>query len=601
MSKRVGRQEAGEVCGTRGPGSAGPECRRGRLRGARGAVRREGHGRSPREPAQHAQHCACPLRHLDLGAALISVQVWIGVQALALLCAPCGALEKLAADVVESGFVGFMPEAQVTSCFVNEFERYKEQYIKRNRVIPQGRLQIFPRVFAEGTITKPYSSITVDCTDLPEDSELLKPDPSYCPSRMDLARAKSDYMYLIQREHQPGPVHVSFRGKSIAFTVGCNILALHFGLEASLRIIPLADFNEIMSTCVPGPNPDRKKAKRLRSFPLPPHFIVPGSSQTERRINIFAAIIMEEHVIIFADFSRLMRMHVLTGPRIFQGDEIEPGSPLWSGRLWSQFPSGPDWVCELPAAIQYLHDWRASVLRKGTSTPMIDVLTEMEGPGAGIGQHLANDLLFLLAIHPDTPAIELCADNTIYDRLLNFLPGFMAHWFSREFIKSCGGRVNSTNPFAFNDTSDSNFRAHQVHVYRKENARLEAELFALYQSQGFLDPDHTIAQLPSHWRQNNGDEDIADIAAAQYSTTVGVARFREVLNNKVDPEYALQTCLRPGRPTIIRTGMMGRPRKSLTRKALEKNVKKPCKRKENKENIHLLEAPRRSTRSSTTL
>ncbi|KAJ7235949.1 hypothetical protein C8J57DRAFT_1248053 [Mycena rebaudengoi] len=37
------------------------------------------------------------------------VQVWIGVQALALLCAPCGALEKLAADVVESGFVGFFP------------------------------------------------------------------------------------------------------------------------------------------------------------------------------------------------------------------------------------------------------------------------------------------------------------------------------------------------------------------------------------------------------------------------------------------------------------------------------------------------------------
>ncbi|KAJ7235950.1 hypothetical protein C8J57DRAFT_1248054 [Mycena rebaudengoi] len=480
----------------------------------------------------------------------------------------------------------------------------------------------------QATLENTTFSITVDCTDLPEDSELLKPDPSYCPSRMDLARAKSDYMYLIQREHQPGPVHVSFRGKSIAFTVGCNILALHFGLEASLRIIPLADFNEIMSTCVPGPNPDRKKAKRLRSFPLPPHFIVRDLHRLSAAINIFAAIIMEEHVIIFADFSRLMRMHVLTGPRISREMRLNwftvssSFSALISCGLAAFGVSFP--------AVQI----GASVLRKGTSTPMIDVLTEMEGPGAGIGQHLANDLLFLLAIHPDTPAIELCADNTIYDRLLNFLPGFMAHWFSREFIKSCGGRVNSTNPFAFNDTSDSNFRAHQVHVYRKENARLEAELFALYQSQGFLDPDHTIglpykkpspppqgssflpvrlhrngtnryhvfqAQLPSHWRQNNGDEDIADIAAAQYSTTVGVARFREVLNNKVDPEYALQTCLRPGRPTIIRTGMMGRPRKSLTRKALEKNVKKPCKRKENKENIHLLEAPRRSTRSSTTL
>jgi hypothetical protein len=41
------------------------------------------------------------------------VQVWIGVQALALLCAPCGALEKLAADVVESGFVGFVSAAML--------------------------------------------------------------------------------------------------------------------------------------------------------------------------------------------------------------------------------------------------------------------------------------------------------------------------------------------------------------------------------------------------------------------------------------------------------------------------------------------------------
>jgi hypothetical protein len=40
-----------------------------------------------------------PLRHLDLGVARI------GVQALAVLCVRCGAVEKLAADVVESGFV----------------------------------------------------------------------------------------------------------------------------------------------------------------------------------------------------------------------------------------------------------------------------------------------------------------------------------------------------------------------------------------------------------------------------------------------------------------------------------------------------------------
>ncbi|KAJ6544913.1 hypothetical protein B0H10DRAFT_1836644 [Mycena sp. CBHHK59/15] len=435
-----------------------------------------------------------------------------------------------------------------------------------------GRLVIFPRVFAEGTKTKPYSSITVDTTDLP--AHLSQRDPSYHAHPGDLARvpAKADWRYLVECEHQPGPVHIAFRGKTIAFTVGVHILVLHFGLEASMRIITLQDFNEIVSNCVPGPNKNRAKANRLRSFPLPQRFIVPGSAQTDRYINIFAAIIMGDHAIIFSDFSRLMRMHVISGPCVFTRNEIEPGS---------LFPSGPDWVCERPAAIRYMHTWCQSVLENDICTPMIDVLTEVDGPGAGIGQHLANDLLFLLAIHPDTPAIELCVDAALYDRLADFLPVFMAHWFSPEFLKRCGGRVNSTNPFAFNSTSDSNFRLHEVHVFRKAKARVEANLFNLYQSQGFLDPEHVIgvpfnlytqqstllpvrhhrngtnryhifqAQVPPYWRQNDGDAAIADIADTGYTTTVGVASFREVLSNKINPEHALKTCLRPGRPKTV--------------------------------------------------
>ncbi|KAJ6607131.1 hypothetical protein B0H10DRAFT_565778 [Mycena sp. CBHHK59/15] len=107
----------------------------------------------------------------------------------------------------------------------------------------------------------------------PPCAHLSQRDPSYHAHPRDLARvpAKADWRYLVEREHQPGPVHVAFRGKTIAFTVGVHILVLRFGLEASMRIITLQDFNEIVSNCVPGPNKNRAKANRLRSFPLPRH------------------------------------------------------------------------------------------------------------------------------------------------------------------------------------------------------------------------------------------------------------------------------------------------------------------------------------------
>ncbi|KAJ6607535.1 hypothetical protein B0H10DRAFT_1956153 [Mycena sp. CBHHK59/15] len=100
-----------------------------------------------------------------------------------------------------------------------------------------------------------------------------------------------------------------------------------------------------------------------------------------------------------------------------------------------------------------------------------------------------------------------------------------------------------------------------------------------------------------------GDAAIADIADAGYTTTVGVGSFREVLSNKINPEHALKTCLRPGRPKTIHTGMRGKPRKTATRKVLEKKIKKPRKievRDANKENTRVRRAIRRKGASSAT-
>jgi hypothetical protein len=97
---------------------------------------------------------------------------------------------------------------------------------------------------------------------------------------------------------------------------------VHFALEGTLSLIPVADFQEITSSCCPGPNSDKAKAARLRSFLLPEKFKEPGSQEGSRTINIFAAIVMKEKAIIITGFSRMVRIHVISRTQNFLDFDI---------------------------------------------------------------------------------------------------------------------------------------------------------------------------------------------------------------------------------------------------------------------------------------
>ncbi|KAF7372546.1 hypothetical protein MVEN_00117000 [Mycena venus] len=411
-------------------------------------------------------------------------------------------------------------------------------------------------------------------------------DPSFEMNEFDALRFKNKknqvWKYLVDREQPCGPIHMTFRGKSLAITVGKHILVVHFGLEGFMHLLPRRDYEEIVSQCQPGPNSNRAKAKRLRTFPLPPRFTTPGSAESARTINILAAIEMDEHAIIVSDFRRLTRLHVISSTRIFDSSDLIVNSELWNTSLWSAFPSGPDWMKETVVALEYMDRWRTSVINSDNNTPIFDCLLETTGPAAGVGAHLANDILFFLAIHPDTPANVLCRDAIMYQSMRDFFPPFMAQWISDDFKKRCGGSANSSNPLDFSYTSDTNFIASRVHVFRKAEARVGADLYDRYQSLGLLDENHTIgdvysklwnhlpvsykavrvihdgkkryhvicAKTPSTWRQSKGYIPFADIASSGYQTTVGVVSFREVLSNKINLDESLQK-LRPGRPKKV--------------------------------------------------
>ncbi|KAJ7448875.1 hypothetical protein B0H11DRAFT_2079818 [Mycena galericulata] len=491
-----------------------------------------------------------------------------------------------------------MPEAQVIPLFAHDYEKYQRAFITKHGQSPSGRLQLFPRTFAEGTKSKPWETLSVDNTDLPA-GFFAQPERDYPINEFDALRASKKgcaWKYLIDREHRPGPVHVTFRGKSLAFTVGEHILVVHFHLEGNARLVSRGS---------------------LRSFPLPARFITPGSSTSPRTINVLAAIKMEKMAIIISDFSRMARLHVISSTRIFDSPDLDVGSEMWKTRLWSHFPSGPDWVKEPEEALIHMDNWRNLVLAKASSTnrtaegkvpgTMLNALCHPLGPAAGVGAHLANNILYLLRIHVDTPPSVICRNEAYYQAFRAFMPRFMLRWVSPEFKKRCGGRVNSTNPFDFNYKSNTNFLGSFDDVFHREEVKVPRDLYNAYQADGLFDETHIIgetylkawtpittaykivkvlhtgkkkfhiirAQPPASWNCSAHQIPFTDVSNAGYVTTIGVASFREVILNKIDPARAMEN-LRPGRPRKEKTGQRGRPRKATTKAKLEK-IKKSVK------------------------
>ncbi|KAJ7662790.1 hypothetical protein DFH06DRAFT_1042758 [Mycena polygramma] len=537
-----------------------------------------------------------------------------------------------------------MPESQVSNFLAHQAMKALRTDFKKSGVWPVGRLVLFPRTFAMGTDVKSYQTISVDSGDY---DVRLEPRRNWHQiNAFDAQRvpAAAPWKYLVDRPLLSGDVFVKVRGKCIAISCGYHALVCHMSLEGNLRTMSRADFDALVSVCVPGSNKDKQKALKMRSFQVPERFIEPGSHEKGLTVNIMAAVVTTKRAIVLMDYSRMSRVHIVSMSRKFTKEDLTPGSEVWP-RLWEKFPGGPDWVVELEEALAFLELWRQGVIANEDATPIIDVLTTADGPGGGIGKQLANDVLFEVAIHPDMPSFELCTDEEQYGRFKAHLPVFMSTWVSPKFLELCGGTPNSSNPLAFNSKSDQNFLRGYVRTYRRKEVRVHADLYNLYASLGYLDPTHAIgtpytrqhepiaqkfkelkvrkylngqvnryhiiaAAVPAHWVRHPEDSSFGDVTNAGYLTTLGCASFREPMHNKIDLNKA-KALVRPGRPPKIRTGQPGRPRNAITTKKLQAISDIPRKRfrtdkKElDKENevaeSQVADGPRRSKRRRTAL
>lgn len=107
-------------------------------------------------------------------------------------------------------------------------------------------------------------------------------------------------------------------------------MLIHFGLEAHIVGMSRADYDEIISRDVPGSNSDEAKASLLRSFHMPERFTEPDSSNPDepRTVNIFAAFVSDFGVLVIIDFSRLVRLHVISRNMPWTASDFLPSSPV---------------------------------------------------------------------------------------------------------------------------------------------------------------------------------------------------------------------------------------------------------------------------------
>ncbi|TEB37826.1 hypothetical protein FA13DRAFT_1867608 [Coprinellus micaceus] len=519
-----------------------------------------------------------------------------------------------------------MPEDPEVRSFHLRSTRGIQRVAKKQGGQPTARLIILPRSWAEGTWEKPYSTISEDRSRFNE--ALEPPDPEYAATcnAHDLRSAKlNGCLHLLDRPLQPGPIYVAKRGKCLVIAAGYHAVSINFGLEASLWVVSRSIFDDLLENDAPGPNPDKAKAQRLRTFLFPEYLIEPSrrapvGSRNTQSINIFCAWLVGDSVIIISDFSRLVRLHFTSLDRFWTQDDLNIGSYHWRNTIFSAFPDGPDMVLEPIPAREALLDWRRRVLdgtASGTDAIVKAITTNKSMAFGGFGRHLANDFLHVVKIPPLLSARTVCQSDRMFDSIMDHIFVYMAQWSSDRFIKQCCTDVNSLNPFTFNASQERNYHSGYVYVHAKDMVRVTVDEYNGFVELGYLDPDHTIgafytfissftlsqceplgggykflkvhqyeevgkkrplrafsvilAKFPKTdmWRPST--ENWTDIRMRGLATTLGPASFREAMQNRPLFGPAVPKLVRgPGRPAKPeRTGKGGRPRTSTCEAQLQ--------------------------------
>ncbi|KAJ2998088.1 hypothetical protein NUW54_g7064 [Trametes sanguinea] len=322
----------------------------------------------------------------------------------------------------------------------------------------------------------------------------------------------------------------------------------------------------------PGSNKDPKKAAQMRSFVVPQELVVDGARNLEgsqQTMAVFAALVGEEQTL------------------------------LWK-HIWSN-NHGPDWIDEKTTAEATLDVWRAGVLEtlkdmvtaSAAKVSLLDALCSRQDVFNGYGQHTSHELLHVLGLWPGMPALELCADEEMFNRFKMCLHTYAAQYTSNTYRRRCLSLPNRQSPLEYNYKSDDNYHKLYLRVFRKSLVRMTREEYNRFARLGLFNSDHVIgepyqvnendlidvaykdvpvyqylqshkskepiytaivARPPSHWKYSSGDVQkmiAPDARNAGFATTIGPASFHMYKNN----QHHWDAKAKPGRKAKARRGV----------------------------------------------
>ncbi|KAL1729338.1 hypothetical protein EV714DRAFT_273772 [Schizophyllum commune] len=502
-----------------------------------------------------------------------------------------------------------MPEVPEVNVWLIRLLKCLLKLHKKKKQWPKGVLQIFPITFALGTRRKPYTTVpSVDNAEYQSSSALEKElalRPEDMSSKFTASRSKNQLWEYLLRRMEPGAVYAARRNKQLAIAAGHHCLVIRFGLEGHLMRFNRQDFDEIIAMDVPGPNKNKSKAARLRSFKVPARFCEALSSETDNRtVNIFAALVLDDWVWAVVDFARLVQMHVVSIGRHFVEEDLQPGSAIWP-RLWAGFQAGPDWLIEYPLVLNELDLWRQEVRARRLHTPLVDALCDPSLlPFNAFGRHTANDAAHGMGVFPNTPISAFVDDDLVFKQFTHSLKSYLAQFDNPEYLNAMVSLPSSSNPFAFNHVPHKKYVDRYIHVFRRSDVWVSAPLYNHLLVYGLLDKDHVIGQpyppvaheeratnfkkldvvyyhkpydaytviqakVPDDWvhlalggyQPVRGP--IRDIRTSGYQTAIGISDFRENKLNMRDTKRSVAALCVPGRKGKDKTGV-GRPTRTPT-------------------------------------
>ncbi len=103
--------------------------------------------------------------------------------------------------------------------------------------------------------------------------------------------------------------------------------------------MPRQEFEKILLLRRPGNNINATKAQNLRTFGVPPQFVVPMTNPSvfKRTLTIMAAFISQETAFLLVDHSRLIRMHVTSIDHMWTQDDLSPESKVSINHSWPSY------------------------------------------------------------------------------------------------------------------------------------------------------------------------------------------------------------------------------------------------------------------------